>query len=91
MLEVLQVKGVQGGQQRETSELARQLQTAAHADLDVFRKTAKWPASSIELTVKVEGLDEPVTTKGLPHINSWRRCRSENSRPTRRRPRNPAN
>lgn len=65
MLEVLQVRGSQGGHPRETSELARQLQTAAHADLDVFRRTAKWPASSIELTVRVEGLDEPVTTKGL--------------------------
>lgn len=65
MLEVLQSKNAKDGKQRELSELARKIQASAHADLDVFRRTAKWPASSIELTLKVDGFDEPVTTSGL--------------------------
>lgn len=38
---------------------------AVRADLDVLRKMARWPSSSIALTLKVDGFDEPMTTSGL--------------------------
>lgn len=41
------------------------LRTAAGADMDVFRRTAKWPASSVALSLKVTGFNAPVTTDAL--------------------------
>jgi len=38
---------------------------AARADLVVLRQMPKWPRSSIALTLKVDGFDEPMTTTGL--------------------------
>lgn len=46
-------------------ELAAQIRTAAEADLKVFRQTVKWPSTSVALTLKVNGFDDPVTTSGL--------------------------
>jgi len=46
-------------------ELADRLRAAAAADLDVFRRTAKWPATAVPLTLKVHGSDEPATTTAL--------------------------
>ena len=39
--------------------LAARLRAAAEADLDVFRRTAKWPSTSVALTLKVGGLTSP--------------------------------
>lgn len=38
---------------------------AARVNLQVLRQTPKWPLSSIALTLKIEGFDEPMTTAGL--------------------------
>ena len=46
-------------------QLANRLQAAAKADLDVYRRTVKWPPTQIALTLEVDGFDEPVTTKAL--------------------------
>jgi hypothetical protein len=46
-------------------ELAARLRIAAQTDLDVLRRTTKWPPTSVELTLKVDGVDEPATTGGL--------------------------
>jgi hypothetical protein len=41
------------------------LRTAAETDLGVFRNTVKWPRTSVALTLKLKGIDEPVTTDAL--------------------------
>jgi hypothetical protein len=41
------------------------IRSAAQADLDVFRKTQKWPTTSVPLALKVDGFDGPVTTEVL--------------------------
>ncbi len=46
-------------------QLADRLRAAAERDLDVFRRTAKWPSTSVGLTLKVDALGEPATTKTL--------------------------
>jgi hypothetical protein len=47
------------------SELSAGLRGAALADLDVFRRSDKWPSAAIELTLKVEGLNNPVSASAL--------------------------
>lgn len=47
------------------SQLGERIRGAAKADLEVFRQTAKWPSTSVVLTLKVDGFDEPVTTSAL--------------------------
>ncbi|VVE15702.1 hypothetical protein PCO31110_02905 [Pandoraea communis] len=46
-------------------QLAERVRAAAEADLRVFRQTAKWPSTSVPLTLKVADFDEPVTTSAL--------------------------
>jgi hypothetical protein len=41
---------------------------AAAADIGVFRRTSRWPAASVELTVTIEGGNEPTTTKSLATV-----------------------
>lgn len=41
------------------------IRAAAEADLKVFKQSAKWPPTSIALTLKVDGFDEPITTNAL--------------------------
>ena len=47
------------------SELGNLLRDAAAADLDVFRRSSKWPSTVIPLSCKVEGLRDPVSTPAL--------------------------
>lgn len=47
------------------AQLAERIRAAAEADLKVFRKTAKWPSTSVALTLEVDGFDEPLTTGAL--------------------------
>jgi hypothetical protein len=47
------------------AQLAARLRAAAEADLSVFRRTARWPSTSVALTLKVDGLDDPATTAAL--------------------------
>jgi hypothetical protein len=53
--------------QGDTTEpqLAERIRAAAEADLRVFRQTAKWPSTTVALTLRVDDLDEPVTTSAL--------------------------
>ena len=44
---------------------AKRLRAAAEKDLDVFRKTSKWPRTSVALRLEVEGFDTPVATDAL--------------------------
>ncbi|WP_265706414.1 NACHT domain-containing protein [Verminephrobacter aporrectodeae] len=46
-------------------ELRNRLRAATVGDLDVFRQSAKWPSSGIALTLKVDGLSDPVSTSAL--------------------------
>lgn len=47
------------------ADLTARLRTAAEQDLGVFRKTAKWPSTSVSLTLKVDDFDSPVSTDAL--------------------------
>lgn len=47
------------------TQLKARLRAAAEADLKVFGRTAKWPPTSVALTLKVDGFSEPVTTRAL--------------------------
>lgn len=49
----------------EKIQEAGDLRVAAAADIEVFRRTARWPASSIELALIIEGVNESITTKSL--------------------------
>lgn len=44
---------------------AARIVDAARADLDVFRRTSKWPSTSVALALEVSGLETPVTTDML--------------------------
>lgn len=48
-----------------TDELRQRLRTAAVADLVTFRQNPKWPRSDVPLTLTLERLDEPLTTRSL--------------------------
>lgn len=45
--------------------LAIRLHAAAKADLEVFQRSGKWASTSVALTLRVEGLNEPVPTSAL--------------------------
>jgi hypothetical protein len=47
------------------SQLAQRIREAAESDLKVFRKTVKWPSTTVPLNLVVDGFDEPVTTSAL--------------------------
>lgn len=46
-------------------ELMARLRTASVADLEVFRRSDKWPSTAIPLTLTVDGLSDPVSTSAL--------------------------
>lgn len=46
-------------------ELRARLRAAAAADLEVFRRSDKWPSTAIALTLEVDGLSDPVSTSTL--------------------------
>ena len=46
-------------------ELGSRVRAAAEADLKVFRRSAKWPSTTIALTLEVDSLPGPVTTSAL--------------------------
>lgn len=46
-------------------ELVTRLRAAAISDLDVFRRSDKWPSTAIKLTLEVDGLRDPVSTSAL--------------------------
>ena len=46
-------------------ELSARLRAAAAADLEVFRRSDKWPSTAIALTLEVDGLSDPVSTSAL--------------------------
>ncbi len=47
------------------SNLAKCLHASAAADVDVFRRTERWPSTDVALTVQMEELDKPVQTSAL--------------------------
>lgn len=47
------------------SDLAQRLQEAAVADIQVFRRSEKWPSTDVALTVQMAELDKPVPTSVL--------------------------
>ena len=50
------------------AKLLERIQSAATADLEVFKRTAKWPSTSVALTLLAEGFDEPITTNSLAKV-----------------------
>lgn len=62
---VLRNEAVRGPAVTRDEQLAANIWAAADADLKVFRLTAKWPSTSVALTLEVDGLEEPVTTSAL--------------------------
>lgn len=46
-------------------KLSERLRAAAAADLEVFRRSDKWPPTTIPLTLEVEGLSDPISTSAL--------------------------
>lgn len=46
-------------------ELRDRFRAAATADLTVFRHTAKWPGTNVALTLKIDHIDEPLSTRAL--------------------------
>jgi hypothetical protein len=47
------------------AELSARLYAACAADLEVFRRSGKWPSTAMALTLKVDGLSDPVSTSAL--------------------------
>jgi hypothetical protein len=62
---VLRNEALRGPAVAGDTGLSIRLRTAAIADLDVFRRSAKWPSTSVALTLGVEGLSQPATTSAL--------------------------
>jgi hypothetical protein len=62
---VLRNEAAGGQADAANAQLAARIRAAAEADLKVFRQTAKWPSTSVALTLEVDGFDEPVTTSAL--------------------------
>jgi hypothetical protein len=62
---VLRNEAASGQADAANAQLAARMRAAAEADLKVFRQTAKWPSTSVALTLEVDGFDEPVTTSAL--------------------------
>lgn len=62
---VLRNEVVHGPALTVDTQLVARIRTAAEADLKVFRQTAKWPSTSVALTLEVDGFDGPVTTGAL--------------------------
>lgn len=64
-LHVLRNDAVCGPAVTTNAPLRTSVRAAAEADLKVFRETAKWPSTSVALTLEVDGFDKPVTTDAL--------------------------
>lgn len=52
-------------QPQTEGELSARLRAATAADLAVFRRSDKWPSTTIALTLEVDGLRDPVSTSAL--------------------------
>lgn len=50
---------------QSSDDLHVRLRSAAEADLAVFRNTAKWPSTSVPLTLEVDGPGGPATTNAI--------------------------
>ena len=46
-------------------DLSARLRAAASADLDIFRRSSKWPSTAIMLTLEVTGLEGPIIAPEL--------------------------
>lgn len=46
-------------------DLSKKFRTAAIEDLNVFRRSERWPSTTIPLTLEVDGLSDPVSTSSL--------------------------
>ncbi len=46
-------------------ERVQRLHAAATADIDVFRRSEKWPSTDVGLTVQMKELDKPIETSAL--------------------------
>lgn len=59
-----------GMQPPTPDELRDRLRAAAAADLAIFRRSSKWPGTTVALTLKIEFLGEPLTTRALANAVS---------------------
>ena len=65
---VLRNQAVRGPAVTTDAQLLMRIRFAAEADLKVFQQTAKWPSTSVALTLEVDGFDEPMTTSALADV-----------------------
>lgn len=49
-------------------QLLKNIKVAIEVDLKVFKRTSKWPLTSVPLTLEIEDLHEPITTNALGNI-----------------------
>jgi hypothetical protein len=49
-------------------ELGARVRAAATHDMDVFRRSEKWPTTSIPLTLEIKDVNDPVSTSALAKI-----------------------
>lgn len=54
-----------GMQAPTPDEVRDRFRAAATLDLAVFRQTAKWPSNTVALTLKIDHVDEPLSTRTL--------------------------
>jgi hypothetical protein len=54
-----------GSVQVSEGDLAARLWTAATEDIDVFRRSDKWPSTNVALTVRMNELEKPFSTSAL--------------------------
>lgn len=62
---VLHNEAVRGPVVATDAQLLTRIRIAAEVDLKVFQRTAKWPSTSVTLSLDVEGFGEPMTTRAL--------------------------
>lgn len=63
--QVLRNEAVCGPAVVTDAQLRTRIRYAAEAELKVFQRTAKWPSTSVALTLKVDRVDDPMTTSAL--------------------------
>lgn len=56
------------GRAYSSSELSDRFRSAAIADLDMFRRAAKWPSTAIDLTLRVEGIEDFVSPSAITSV-----------------------
>lgn len=63
--EAASLQRVLAGASRLGAAITANLHAAAAADMEVFRRTNRWPASTVELTLRLDRTSEAITSKSM--------------------------